>query len=97
MFPEEKHKITVWIPESLWKHVEALGYDSPTKATIAAFEALVLQEALGSNQEVLGSSHEALGSNQEILGSDQEEFRKLQEEIGRYQEKVRTLKPARIL
>jgi chromosome segregation ATPase len=81
---EEKQKINVWIPRSLWKQIESLGHDSPTKATIAAFEALVLQEALGSNQE-------ALGSNQEALGSNQEEVRKLQEEIRRYQEKLKNL------
>jgi len=74
---EEKQKINVWIPGSLWKQIGSLGFDSPTKATIAAFEALVLQETKGSNQEALGSS--------------QEDFRKLQEEIGRYQEKVKDL------
>lgn len=74
---EEKQKINVWIPRSLWKQIESLGHDSPTKATIAAFEALVLQEALGSNQEA--------------LGSNQEEVRKLQEEIRRYQEKLKNL------
>lgn len=74
---EEKHKINVWIPGSLWKQIGSLGYESPTEATKAAFEALVLQETKGSNQEALGSS--------------QEDFRKLQEEIGRYQEKVKDL------
>lgn len=77
MTTEEKQKINVWIPGSLWKQIGSLGYDSPTKATIAAFEALVLQETKGSNQEEIGSS--------------QEEFRKLQEEIGRYQERVKDL------
>jgi len=77
MVTEEKQKINVWIPGSLWKQIGSLGYESPTKATIAAFEALVLQETKGSNQEALGSS--------------QEEVRKLQEEIGRYQEKVKDL------
>jgi hypothetical protein len=57
MPPEEKQKINVWIG-SLWKQIESLEYNSPTKATIAAFEALVLQETLGSNQEALGSSQE---------------------------------------
>lgn len=69
MPPEEKRKINVWIPGSLWKQVGSLGYESPTRATIAAFEALVLQEEKGSNQEAPGST--------------QEEFRKLQEEIER--------------
>ncbi len=77
MPPEEKRKINVWIPGSLWKQVGSLGYESPTRATIAAFEALVLQEEKGSNQEAPGST--------------QEEFRKLQEEIERYQEENRKL------
>lgn len=77
MTTEEKQKINVWIPGSLWKQIGSYGYESPTKATIAAFEALVLKEETGSNPEVLGSS--------------QEEFRKLQEEIGRYQEENRKL------
>ena len=77
MPPEDKQKINVWIPGSLWKQIGSLGYDSPTKATIAAFEALAKPEEKGSNQEALGSS--------------QEEVRKLQEEIGRYQEKVKDL------
>lgn len=47
----EKHKLNVWIPESLWKQIESMGYDSPTKATIAAYEALAIQEALGSSLE----------------------------------------------
>jgi len=72
MTTEEKQKINVWIPGSLWKQVESLGHDSPTKATIAAFEALVLQEAKVSNKEVLGSSQEALGSIQEELRKYQE-------------------------
>lgn len=72
MPPEEKHKINVWIPESLWKQIEILGYDSPTKATIAAFEALVLQGEKAINQEALGSNEEALERNQEALGSIQE-------------------------
>jgi len=58
MPPVEKHKINVWIPESLWKQIESLGYDSPTKATIAAFEALALREEKESNQEALGRSME---------------------------------------
>lgn len=60
MSPEEKHKINVWIPERLWKQIELLGYDSPTKATIAAFEALALQEVIGSNQEITGSNQEEI-------------------------------------
>ena len=83
MPPEEKRKINVWILESLWKQVEVLGYDSPTKATIAAFEALVLQNTLGSHQEVLGSSQNALGSVQEV-----EEYKK---DISRYRENIKVL------
>ena len=51
MTVEEKHKINVWCPGSLWKKVEALGYDSPTKAVIIAFEKLIEHQELGSNQE----------------------------------------------
>jgi hypothetical protein len=51
----EKHKINVLCPGSLWKKVEALGYDSPTKAVITAFEKLIEHQELGSYQEVLGS------------------------------------------
>ncbi|MDD3416527.1 MAG: hypothetical protein PHY47_21465 [Lachnospiraceae bacterium] len=77
MTTEEKQKINVWIPGNLWKRIGSYGYESPTKATIAAFEALLLQEEKGSNQKELGSS--------------QEEIRKYQEEIERYQEKVKAL------
>ena len=83
MTTEEKQKINVWIPGSLWKQIGSLGYESPTKATIAAFEALVLQEAKGSNQEDIGSLQEALGSAQEEVRKLQEVNRKYQEEIGR--------------
>lgn len=55
---EEKHKINVWVPENLWKHVEALGHDSPTKATIAAFEALAFKEEEGINKEEIGRNQE---------------------------------------
>lgn len=57
MPPEEKHKINVWIPESLWKQIETFGYDSPTKAATAAFEALMRQEE-ESKQEAIGSTQE---------------------------------------
>jgi hypothetical protein len=53
MTAEEKHKINVWCPGSLWKKVEALGYDSPTKAVIIAFENLIEHKELGSYQEAL--------------------------------------------
>ena len=59
MTAEEKHKINVWCPGSLWKRVEALGYDSPTKAVITAFEKLIEHQELDSNQEALGSNQEA--------------------------------------
>ena len=68
MSPEDKHKINVWIPGSLWKQVEILGYESTTKAAIAAFEVLVSQEEIGSNGKQLKSSQEGLGSSQEIEG-----------------------------
>jgi predicted nuclease with TOPRIM domain len=82
---EEKHKINVWIPESLWKQVGNIGFESPTKATIAAFEALVLQEEKGSSQEALGSSQEVLGSVPEIEGY-KENIKALNVEIARLKE-----------
>lgn len=72
---EEKHKINCWIPESLWKQIEALGYESPTEATKKAFEALILKEAKGSNEE-------AIGCSQEVIRNLQETIRNLQEELG---------------
>jgi chromosome segregation ATPase len=83
MPPEEKHKINVWLLESLWKQVEVLGYDSTTKATIAAFEALVSQNTIGSNKEALGSSKEVLGSLREV-----EEYK---QDITRYEENIKVL------
>jgi predicted RNase H-like nuclease (RuvC/YqgF family) len=88
---DEKRKINVWVPESLWKQVETLGYDSPTKATIAAFKVLVLQEEQGNNQEVLGSSQEVVGnSHKEKLSELENQFEEMQREIEAYEEKLRT-------
>ena len=84
MPPEEKHKINCWISESLWKQVETLGYDSPTKATIAAFEALVLQEEKGSNQEALGSTQEAR------LPEMEKQLEEAQRQIKASEEKLKT-------
>src|SRR5665647_499719 len=83
MPPEEKHKINCWISESLWKQVETLGYDSPTKATIAAFEALVLQEEKGSNQEVIRSAQEAR------LPEMEKQLEEAQRQIKAYEEKLK--------
>ena len=88
MLPEEKHKINVWIPGSLWKQVGSMGYESPTKATIAAFEALVHQEEQGSNQEFLGSNQEFLGSNQGNIIPD------LEKQIEEAQRQIRDLENA---
>jgi len=94
----EKHKINCWIQESLWKQVETLGYDSPTKATIAAFEALILKASQASTQESLGSPQETPESTQDALRKLQEaklpELEKQLEEARRqikaYEEKLRT-------
>src|SRR5665647_2931845 len=83
MPPEEKHKINCWISESLWKQVENLGYDSPTKATVAAFEALVLQEEKGSDQETLGSTQE------EILPKMEKQLEEAQRQIKASEEKLK--------
>jgi len=83
MPPEEKHKINCWISESLWKQVENLGYDSPTKATVAAFEALVLQEEKGSDQETLGSTQE------ERLPEMEKQLEEAQRQIKASEEKLK--------
>ncbi len=81
MTTEEKQKINVWIPGSLWKQIGSLGYESPTKATIAAFEALVIQVTKGSNQKDIRSLQEALGSSQEEVRKLQEANRKLEDNL----------------
>jgi predicted nucleic acid-binding Zn-ribbon protein len=83
MPPEEKHKINCWISESLWKQVEHLGYDSPTKATVAAFEALVLQEEKRSDQETLGSTQE------ERLPEMEKQLEEAQRQIKASEEKLK--------
>ncbi len=59
MVSEEKHKINVWCPESLWKQVEALGFDSPTKAVMASFEKLVTKSQDGSLKEQIRHENES--------------------------------------
>lgn len=75
-----RHKINCWVPESLWEKVEALGYDSPTKATIAGYEALIgkeepqgKNEGLGNNWENLGNSRGDVGNSWEDVGTQLEE------------------------
>jgi DNA repair exonuclease SbcCD ATPase subunit len=59
MVSEEKHKINVWCPERLWKQVEALGFDSPTKAVMASFEKLVTNSQDGSLKEQIRHENES--------------------------------------
>jgi len=80
---ENRHKINCWIPEILWEKVETLGYDSPTKATIAGYEALIEKakiqedrERLGIEREILGNNPETLGNEREILGKQLDEAQK---------------------
>lgn len=80
---ENRHKINCWIPESLWEKVEFLGYDSPTKATIAGYEALIEKaqiqeerERLENKREILGNIQEHLGNDPGILGKQLEEAQK---------------------
>ena len=62
--------------ESLWEKVEALGYDSPTKATIAGYEALIAKSESQEDPEVLGNNRETLGNEWENLGKHLEEAQK---------------------
>jgi hypothetical protein len=75
-----RHKINCWVPESLWEKVEALGYDSPTKATVAGYEALI---GKGDTEE----EWDDLGNNWEDMGKQLEEA---QRQIKDYEEKLRT-------
>lgn len=59
MVSEEKHKINVWCPENLWKQVETLGFDSPTRAVIASFEKLVTSSQDGGLKEQIRHEKEA--------------------------------------
>jgi hypothetical protein len=59
MVSEEKHKINVWCPESLWKQVETLGFDSPTRAVIASFEKLVSSSQDGGLKDQIRHDKEA--------------------------------------
>lgn len=77
MVQEDRHKINCWIPGNLWEKVEALGHDSPTKATIAAFETLTTKEALGNSQEALGKAWEE--KIQELEKQLQEALAKIKE------------------
>jgi len=82
-----RHKINCWVPESLWEKVEALGYDSPTKATVAGYEALIGKGDTEEEREDLGNNRENMGNNWEEMGKQLEEA---QRQIKNYEEKLRT-------
>ena len=82
-----RHKINCWVPESLWDKVEALGYDSPTKATVAGYEALIGKGDTEEEREDLGNNRENMGNNWEDVGKQLEEA---QRQIKDYEEKLRT-------
>lgn len=68
-----RHKINCWVPKSLWEKVEALGYESPTKATIAGYEALTIKgESQGAHEDT-GTNWEYLEGNWEKMGNQLEE------------------------
>jgi hypothetical protein len=63
MVVDDRRKINVWVPGKLWEDIEKLGYESPTKATIAGFEALLSRDTLGSSPDAPEKEPEALGSS----------------------------------
>ena len=71
-----RHKINCWVPESLWEKVEILGYDSPTKATIAGYEALIEKGNYQEDKESLGNNCAYLGNDWETLGNQLEQAQK---------------------
>ena len=80
-----RHKINCWVPESLWEKVEILGYDSPTKATIAGYEALIGKEDPQEEREDLGNNCAFMGNNWE---NREKQFEEAQRQIKAYEEKL---------
>ena len=52
--PEEKRKISVWVPAALYDSVLQAGYTSPTQAVIHGFEMLVQSQSEESIEAVRG-------------------------------------------
>ena len=75
-----RHKINCWVPESLWEKVESLGYDSPTKATIAGYEALIEKGNLQDDGKTMENNWERPGNKLGNLGNDWEFLGKQLEE-----------------
>lgn len=55
---EDKRKLSIWVPASLYDRVLEAGYTSPTHAVIKGFEKL-LQEDTGENTEAMRSQVQA--------------------------------------
>lgn len=72
--PEEKRKISVWVPDALYDSVLQAGYTSPTQAVIQGFEALVQTQS----EESLEAVKEQM---QAIRGQMQAEIDNLKIEI----------------
>jgi SMC interacting uncharacterized protein involved in chromosome segregation len=87
MSDEGRHKINCWVPESLWEKVEYLGYDSPTKATIAGYESLITRAETQEDRDGVGNNCVSLGNDWENMGKQLEEAQK---QIQVYEEKLRT-------
>jgi DNA repair exonuclease SbcCD ATPase subunit len=75
---EGRHKINCWVPESLWEKVEYLGYDSPTKATIAGYESLIAKAETQEDRKNLGTDWENLGKQ---LGEAQRQIQAYEEKL----------------
>jgi regulator of replication initiation timing len=74
--PEEKRKISVWVPAILYDNVLQVGYTSPTHAVIQGFEMLI--------QAMTEESPEAIREQmQAIRGQMQAEINNLKSEIER--------------
>ncbi|MCO5382657.1 MAG: hypothetical protein NHB15_11650 [Methanosarcina barkeri] len=62
--PEEKRKISVWVPAALYDSVLQAGYTSPTQAVIQGFEALVQPHSEESPEAVRGQMQAIRGQMQ---------------------------------
>jgi len=91
MVDSDRHKINCWVPKNLWQEVESLGYDSPTKATIAGYEALVAKKDAQDIRAELGNNYVDMGNNCADLGKRLEEAQNQIEELKKDKESLLNL------
>ncbi len=91
MVDADRHKINCWVPKNLWQEVESLGYESPTKATIAGYEALIAKKDTPDTWEYLGNNYVDMGNNCADLGKRLDEAQNQIEELRKDKESLLNL------